>query len=95
MMNSSRSRYLVAYDITDNKRLNKIHKKVEAYAIGGQKSFYECWLTATEFDIFMQELNVILKREEDYLFIFSLPPNSTVKFFGTARLQSLSPFLII
>lgn len=34
-MESNRTRYLVAYDICNPKRLSKMHKKVEAYAIGG------------------------------------------------------------
>ena len=42
-MDTRRSRYLIAYDIADSHRLYQMHKHVEAYAIGGQKSLYECW----------------------------------------------------
>jgi len=41
----ARTIYLVCYDVAAPNRLAKVHKTVQAYAIGGQKSFYECWLT--------------------------------------------------
>ena len=37
-MQTTRHKYLVAYDIANSKRLHLAHKKVEAFAIGGQKS---------------------------------------------------------
>ncbi|WP_150538604.1 CRISPR-associated endonuclease Cas1 [Actinobacillus vicugnae] len=38
-MGQARIRYLVAYDIVCSKRRYRIHKKLSAYAVGGQKSF--------------------------------------------------------
>ena len=49
-----------------------MHKYVNAFAIGGQKSFYECWLTRKElFDMkkwFETELNL----ETDRVHFFQL-----------------------
>lgn len=44
----SRFLYLVCYDVSDPKKLRRIRKMTAAYAVGGQKSFYECWMTESE-----------------------------------------------
>lgn len=90
-----RTRYLIAYDIADPKRLYRVHKKVEAYAIGGQKSFYECWLTTHELIQLKNQISKIMKNEEDRLFIFQLFNNTEALLFGKAKLQSIQPFLLI
>ncbi|MDP8033569.1 CRISPR-associated endonuclease Cas2 [Pasteurella atlantica] len=94
-MQVSRLRYLIAYDICDSKRLYKVHKKVETYAIGGQESFYECWLTESELITFKQELVELLDLDEDRIFIFQIPLSTKPLLFGKAELQSISPFLIV
>ncbi|MCW9715194.1 CRISPR-associated endonuclease Cas2 [Avibacterium avium] len=91
---SSRLRYLIAYDITENKRLHRIHKKVEAYAIGGQKSFYECWMTETELEEFKQQIEIMLEMG-DRVFIFQLHKDTQPMLYGIAHLQSTQPFLLI
>ncbi|HDR1287290.1 TPA: CRISPR-associated endonuclease Cas2 [Pasteurella multocida] len=90
-----RERYLIAYDISDHRRLSKVHKKVEAFAIGGQKSFYECWFTKGELALFKADMDRIIEITEDRVFIFQISPCAEPMLFGKARLQSTSPFLII
>ncbi len=90
-----RNRYLVAYDITDNKRLNKVHKKVQAYAVGGQKSFYECWLNAVEFEEFRQKITALLDTQEDRCFIFQIDHDNQPLLLGKAKLPTQQIFLII
>lgn len=94
-MQSHRLRYLVAYDISDPKRLRKVHKKVESYAIGGQKSFYECWLTSTELNTFNQQLYDLIDSTEDKIYIFQIPKDTKPQLFGRAKLQSIQPFLVV
>lgn len=43
-----RKLYLVAYDIRQPKRLRRMLTVLKDYASGGQKSAYECYLTAAE-----------------------------------------------
>ncbi|WGE82999.1 CRISPR-associated endonuclease Cas2 [Actinobacillus equuli] len=94
-MGQSRIRYLVAYDIACPKRRYRIHTKLSAYAVGGQKSFYECWLTASELLQFKQQLLDIMDNGEDRLLIFQLPKNTQPILFGTATLPTFDrPFLI-
>ncbi|PJG82412.1 CRISPR-associated endonuclease Cas2 [Caviibacterium pharyngocola] len=94
-MNTQRTRYLIAYDICDPKRLYRVHKKVESYAIGGQKSFYECWLTAHELAKFRVEITALMECFEDRLFIFQLHNDTEPMLFGKAHLQSTQPFLLV
>lgn len=94
-MNTQRSRYLVAYDIADHKRLYRVHKKVEAYAIGGQKSFYECWLSNHELIRFQQEIGELINKVEDRIVIFQIYSDTEPMLFGKAFLQSTQPFLLV
>jgi CRISPR/Cas system-associated endoribonuclease Cas2 len=48
MSDAARTLYLVCYDICEPKRLQRVHKYLIGYKVGGQKSFFECWLTAAE-----------------------------------------------
>ena len=43
-----RDLYLVAYDIREPRRLRKMLYLLKEYASGGQKSAFECYLTAGE-----------------------------------------------
>ena len=94
-MQTTRHKYLIAYDISDNKRLYQAHKKVETYAIGGQKSFYECWLTEHEMIAFQQDVNALIDASDDRVFIFRIPNSIEPLLFGKATLQSNSPFLLV
>lgn len=94
-MNTQRTRYLIAYDIADSKRLYRVHKQVEAYAISGQKSFYECWLTSHEFAKFKADLTALTDSVEDRVFIYQLHQDTLPELFGKAHLQSTQPFLLV
>ena len=95
-MQTTRYKYLIAYDISDNKRLYQAHKKGRNLSLlGGQKSFYECWLTEHEMERFKQEVNELIEPLEDRVFIFRIPDNVEPQLFGKATLQSISLFLLI
>lgn len=94
-MDTTRTRYLIAYDIADGKRLYRVHKQVEAYAIGGQKSFYECWLTPHELAKFKENLTAMIDNTEDRVFIYQLHQDTEPELFGKAHLQSTQPFLLV
>ena len=48
MPDPARTLYLVCYDIACPKRLYRVHRFLLGYKVGGQKSFFECWLTPAE-----------------------------------------------
>lgn len=56
---------LIAYDITDPKRLHKVAKLCEDYGVRVQLSVFECRLEATRFEQFWSGLNAILDTATD------------------------------
>lgn len=91
----NRCLYLICYDIADPGRLRRVHRCVKAYAIGGQKSFYECWLTPAELRDLRMRLEHEIVPSEDRVHFFQLDPRMTPMFYGQARRQSMQPFLIV
>ncbi len=87
--------YLVCYDISDPKRLYKALKLVKAFAISGQKSFYECLMTPSELASLETNLSNLIDETTDRIHFFQLDPRQEHRFFGKAERQSTTPFLII
>lgn len=57
--------FLIAYDICDSKRLNKVSKLVYANALGGQKSVLEVPLSKNELNSFItQLLDLTIKQDK-------------------------------
>jgi len=94
-MTEERRIYLVSYDISGVKRLCKVRRAVSAYAVGGQKSFYECWMFPREIPFLVQELREIFDENKDRIHIFELNRSEEPVFIGEARRQSTEPFLIV
>lgn len=94
-LDMQRSLYLVCYDISDSKRLRKVHQLIKAYAIGGQKSFYECWLTPKDLLNLKQDLMQLMDLAVDRVHIFQLDTQTKAIFMGLASRQSIKPFLIV
>lgn len=93
-MTNNRQHYLVAYDICNDKRLHKIHKNIEAFAVNGQKSFYDCWLTKHELYQLKDNLISLINVDEDRVYIFQLHQHSERLFFGKGKNVITEPFLI-
>lgn len=90
-----RTLYLVCYDVSSPKRLKKVHSATLAYAVGSQKSFYECWLTPVELNTLFEILNAEIDTSTDRIHIFQLDPRMTPWFYGRAIRQSTKPFMIV
>ena len=62
--------YLVAYDISNDKRRTKIHKTLCGFGQWTQYSFFECFLSDKELITLRHRLNRILNESEDNLRIY-------------------------
>ncbi|MDR1945808.1 MAG: CRISPR-associated endonuclease Cas2 [Desulfovibrio sp.] len=91
----SRSLFLVCYDISAPNRSYRVRKCVKAYAVGGQKSFYECWMTPAELRMLQSKLEQLADLEEDNIHFFQLDPRMHPMFYGQAKRQSTQPFMIV
>lgn len=81
---ATRQLFLAAYDIADSKRLHKFLKLLRSYASGGQKSVFECWLSASERKQLLQAAQQLMNPEEDRFMVLNMDPRQQVKTMGKA-----------
>ena len=62
---NGRHLFLIGYDISDPAKLARALKLVRCHALGGQKSFYECWLTTQELQQTREALRRLIDPETD------------------------------
>ncbi|RLA84488.1 MAG: CRISPR-associated endonuclease Cas2 [Deltaproteobacteria bacterium] len=79
-----RTLYIVAYDISDERRLNRVRQFLKAFSTGGQKSVYECFLTEGELREVWSGLNELIDHEQDKVHCFRLDAHSRVHTLGIA-----------
>jgi len=63
-------KYLVAYDISDNKRRNKLFKFLLGYGINVQLSIFELELDKNSLDFVRKQIKRIINSREDVVYIF-------------------------
>ena len=71
-MARGRKRYLVAYDIRDDKRLRRVHKTMQAYGWGLQYSVFICDLDFMELMELRTDLGTIIHHGMDSIAIVDL-----------------------
>lgn len=82
-----RRRFLVAYDVCDDKRLRRTHKKMKGYGDPLQYSVFICDLSRKEKSLLISELLEIINGNEDRVAFFDLgsateDPQKKVEFIG-------------
>ena len=95
MKDAARTLFLVCYDICSPKRLYRVHKYLLGYKVGGQKSFFECWLTSAELREVRQTLEKLLEPAEDRAHIFQLDPRMKSEGLGLAMEPATNVFMIV
>jgi len=81
-MDKGRDRYLVAYDICDPRRLARVHRYLNGYKVGGQKSVYEVWATPAEIATIITTLRKLIDAEVDRVHLFRLDPRMSMHAYG-------------
>lgn len=76
--------YIVAYDIADQSRLNRVRLFLKGFSVGGQKSVYECYLSPPEVREVKRGLENLIVHEEDRVYCFCLDLRSRVHPLGKA-----------
>jgi CRISPR-associated protein Cas2 len=79
---SERDLYIAAYDIHSARRLRAALKLVKGHSTGGQKSVYECFLTAAERRAMLAALRALIEPGEDRVLLIRLDPRSRVHTLG-------------
>ena len=65
---------VVAYDIPDDKKRNKIAKILEGFGIRVQYSVFECNISYKQFLILKDKIQRIINPSEDRVYFYSLCP---------------------
>jgi len=73
-MAQKRSQYVIAYDIPDDKRRNKIARTLEGHGERVQYSVFECQLKGKQFTALWKELGELVQPAEDSLRAYRLCP---------------------
>lgn len=64
--------YMICYDISNPKRLQKTARTLENFGLRVQKSFFQCEMSAAKLDEVRRALLGIINLTEDSLFIYPL-----------------------
>lgn len=91
----SRNLYLISYDISEPAALRKILKLIKSYAIAGQKSFYECWMTNQELKALQSAVIELIDAQTDSVMIFQLDPRLKPQLEGQHTRIAFDPFVVI
>ncbi len=81
---SKRQLFIAAYDVRNSRRLRNALKVVRAYASGGQKSVFECYLTNNEKQNLLTEVRAVIDCTEDSFFLLKLDGHCQVITLGKA-----------
>jgi CRISPR-associated protein Cas2 len=84
-MNGSRFLHLVAYDVSDPRRLRAALELVRAFSTGGQKSVHECYMTESECAALVANADEILDPSRDRMMVLRLDPRARTFSLGTGR----------
>lgn len=89
--------YMLCYDISDPKRLQKTAKTLENFGLRIQKSFFQCEIPEQKMEELKQEVLKIIHRQEDSFFIYPLCTDCSRKATGdgTGELLKIKPFEIL
>ena len=95
-----RSVYLVAYDIADPKRLQKVYRKMCGHGDPLQYSVFRCELSPVERQLLEEELWPILNLKEDRVMLVDLGRvgargSDCFEFWGAPRVMPLARGAVI
>jgi len=79
--------WLVAYDIANKKRLKKVFNLMKRYGTPVQYSLFECYLSAKQERLLLNELSTIVSISDDKVHFFPLcgQCHSRIKQLGCAE----------
>ena len=71
--------YIVAYDISDPKRLQRVHRTMRGYGDPLQYSVFRCILSPSERVLLIEALTPLINHREDQVMLINLGPADVKK----------------
>lgn len=92
--------YLICYDISDDKRLRSVHKKLRGFGDHLQYSIFECQLTPEDLVRCRSELGDIIDHKSDQVIFVNLGPSDgrgdrVITSLGRPYLNIDSPCIVV
>ncbi len=84
--------YVAAYDISDERRLRAAFQILAGYAVGRQKSVFECFLTEAERAALLRDVSYVINDAEDSFLLVRLDPRSKIHTLGVGIAPPSAPF---
>ncbi len=69
-----RIRYIVSYDISDQKRLRRVHRTMKGYGEPLQYSVFRCDLSPSERILMIEALSKVINHREDQVMLIDIGP---------------------
>ena len=91
----ARTLVMVAYDVTDNRRLNRVRRFLEGYRVAGQKSCFECWVTARDLRQVLHGVGGLMDPASDRVHLYQLDERMQVRCFGVGETFKRNGFYIV
>ena len=91
----ARTLYLVAYDISEPRRLAHACRYFKSWRVAGQKSVPEIWVTPTELQAIRAHLAQLLDPASDRIQLIALDPRTTPRCLGQAATFGPQHFCIV
>ena len=91
----NRQRYLIMYDISDSHRAGKARRLIRSFAVGCQKSVFDCLIRPEELRDLIRELEDVIDPHEDRVQIFSIDPKLKLTAVGPNSRSADGPFMIV
>jgi CRISPR-associated protein Cas2 len=86
---------MVGYDIADAARLRAALKVAKGHALGGQKSFYECWMSGADLRRAISQMSMLIDHREDRVVLLRVDPRGRVETLGVAVAPDHRPVLYL
>ncbi len=78
--------YIIAYDISDKKRLRKVHRLVKEYAMSLQYSVFIAPFSINLIDELVRRLKEVIKTSQDDIRIYPLSETHQPEVYGKRKL---------
>lgn len=97
---STRHRYIVAYDIADDRRLRRMYRTMRGFGDPVQLSVFRCDLSPREYVLFEIEVMNVVNLKQDRVVVADLGPvegraDDAVRHYGIADPPSIRRAVIV
>jgi CRISPR-associated protein Cas2 len=87
--------WVIAYDISNDRRRQRVAKTLEKYGIRSNFSVFECFVTESQLMLIQKRIKKFIDTSDDSVLYYYLCKSCINKRAGIGRMPSLNPEVII